>query len=74
MADDVLCYYILSNTEGKPKFNKNYVMLNTDNAFVLQSDFSVKAKKIATDEGYLQKLDIYGELNELKKIEEVVFK
>lgn len=74
MAEDVVCYYILSNTEGKPKFNKNYVMLNTDNAFVLQRDFSVKAKKIVVDEGYLQKLDINGELNELKNIEEVVLK
>ena len=70
----VVCYYILSCTEGKPTFNKDYLIVNTNNAFVLETNYSLTSKSASVDEGYLEVLDVYETYSDLKVIESMVVK
>ena len=66
--------HILSSKEGKPSFNKDYLTINTNNAFVLQTDYSMSSKDEAVDEGYLEVIDVYAKYSDLKTIESMVIK
>ena len=70
----VVCYYILSCTEGKPAYNKVYLIVNTNNAFVLETNYSLTSKSASVDEGYLEVLDVYETYSDLKVIESMVVK
>ena len=70
----VVCYYILSSSEGKPTFNKDYLIVNTNNAFVLETNYSLTSKSSSVDEGYLEVLDVYETYSDLKVIESMVVK
>ena len=70
----VVCYYILSNKEGKPAYNKDYLIVNTNNAFVLETNYSLTSKSATVDEGYLEVLDVYETYNDLKVVESMVVK
>ena len=70
----VVCYYILSSSEGKPTFNKDYLIVNTNNAFVLETNYSLTSKSASVDEGYLEVLDVYETYSDLKVIESMVVK
>lgn len=70
----VVKYYILSDTEGSPELPDKYVKINSEDAFVLRTDYSVDAKQSEVDEGYLDVLDLYGEYDEILILEGMVVK
>ena len=70
----VVKYYILSDTEGSPEFPEKYVKVNSEDAFVLRTDYAVDAKQSEVDEGYLDVLDLYGEYDEILTMEGMVIK
>ena len=70
----MVCYYILSSSEDKPTFNKDYLIVNTNNAFVLETNYSLTSKSASVDEGYLEVLDVYETYSDLKVIESMVVK
>ena len=72
--EEVVKYYILSNTEGKPSYNNQYLILNSDNAFVLNTDYMTEGSIESVDEGFLQVLDIYKDYDELMSLEEATLK
>jgi hypothetical protein len=67
----VVRYYILSDTEGKPDYNSTYLTTDSDDAFVLQTDFHVTSHSGTVDTGQLDVLDIYGAYPEIATLEEV---
>lgn len=67
----VVRYYILSDTEGKPEYNSTYITTNSDDAFVLQTQFSVGSNSGTVDTGQLDVLDVYGAYPEIETLEEV---
>lgn len=67
----VVRYYILSDTEGKPEYNSTYITTNSDDAFVLQMQFSVGSNSGTVDTGQLDVLDVYGAYPEIETLEEV---
>ncbi len=73
-VSQVIKYYILSNTEGSPSFNKDYIIINQDNAFILETDYSITSKTNSVDEGYLEALDVYEKYGDIKTIESMVIK
>ena len=67
----VVRYYILSDTEGKPDYNSTYLTTDSDDAFVLQTDFHVTSHSGTVDTGQLDVLDICGAYPEIATLEEV---
>jgi hypothetical protein len=67
----VVRYYILSDTEGKPDYNSTYLTTDSDDAFVLQTQFSVESNSGTVDTGQLDVLDIYNAYPEIETLEEV---
>lgn len=70
----VVTYYILSSKEGNPTYNNDYLVVNSSNAFVLQSEFSVSSGTSSIDEGYLEILDVYESYSDIKTIESMEVK
>ena len=67
----VVRYFILSDTEGKPDYSNTYITTNSDDAFVLQTQFNVESNPGAVDTGQLDVLDIYSAYPETETLEEV---
>jgi hypothetical protein len=67
----VVRYYILSDTEGKPDYNSTYLTTNSDDAFILQTNYRVISHSGTVDTGQLDVLDIYGAYPEIAALEEV---
>jgi hypothetical protein len=67
----VVRYYILSDTEGKPEYKSTYITTNADDAFVLQTQFSVESNSGTVDTGQLDVLEIYSAYPEIETLEEV---
>lgn len=61
----VIVYYILSDTEGEPEINTDYVVTNSEDAFVLRTEYDLQGKSTKVDEGYLEVVDLYGDYGEL---------
>lgn len=79
MADSVefgkvIVYYILSDTEGDPEMNTDYVVTNSEDAFVLRTEYDLLSKSSKVDEGYLEVVDLYGDYGELLALESMVVK
>ena len=70
----VVRYYILSDTEGSPLMNERYVITNSEDAFILETNYETTSKKASIDEGYLQILDIFTDYDELIALERMVVK
>ena len=67
----VVRYFILSDTEGKPDYSSTYITTNSDDAFVLQTQFNAESNPGAVDTGQLDVLDIYSAYPEIETLEEV---
>ena len=67
----VVRYFILSDTEGKPDYNGTYITTNSDDAFVLQTQYSFESTSGTVDAGQLDILDIYSMYSEIETLEEV---
>jgi hypothetical protein len=67
----VVRYFILSDSEGKPDYNGTYITTNSDDAFVLQTQYSVESTSGTVDAGQLDVLDIYSAYPEIETLEEV---
>lgn len=67
----VVRYFILSDTEGKPDYSSTYITTNSDDAFVLQTQFNVESNPGTVDTGQLDVLDIYSAYPEIETLEEV---
>lgn len=65
----VVRYYILSDTEGVPTMNHQYVAIDSEDAFVLNRAYSTISHLIPVDEGYLDELDITRDYDQLVLIE-----
>ena len=74
LASIVVRYYILSDTEGSPSMNEQYVITNSEDAFILETNYETTSKKVSVDEGYLQVLDIFTDYDELLTLERMVVK
>ena len=74
LASIVVRYYILSDTEGSPSMNEQYVITNSEDAFILETNYETTSKKASVDEGYLQVLDIFTDYDELLTLERMVVK
>lgn len=74
LASIVVRYYILSDTEGSPSMNEQYVITNSEDAFILETNYETTSKKVSIDEGYLQVLDIFTDYDELLTLERMVVK
>ena len=70
----VIVYYILSDTEGEPEINTDYVVTNSEDAFVLRTEYDLQGKSTKVDEGYLEVVDLYGDYGELLALESMVVK
>lgn len=70
----VIVYYILSDTEGEPEINTDYVVTNSEDAFVLRTEYDLQGKSTKVDEGYLEVVDLYGDYGELMALESMVVK
>ena len=70
----VIVYYILSDTEGEPEMNTDYVVTNSEDAFVLRTEYDLQGKSTKVDEGYLEVVDLYGDYGELLALESMVVK
>lgn len=70
----VIVYYILSDTEGEPEMNTDYVVTNSEDAFVLRTEYDLQGKSTKVDEGYLEVADLYGDYGELLALESMVVK
>lgn len=70
----VIVYYILSDTEGEPEINTDYVVTNSEDAFVLRTEYDLQGKSTKVDEGYLEVVDLYGDYEELLALESMVVK
>lgn len=70
----VIVYYILSDTEGEPEMNTDYVVTNSEDAFVLRTEYDLQGKSTKVDEGYLEVADLYGDCGELLALESMVVK
>lgn len=70
----VIVYYILSDTEGEPEMNTDYVVTNSEDAFVLRTEYDLQGKSTKVDEGYLEVVDLYGDYEELLALESMVVK
>lgn len=68
----VVKYYILSDTEGAPERSEDYVAINSEDAFVLRTEYMAESKRTEVDEGYLDVLDIYEAYDEIVTIEGLV--
>ena len=67
----VVRYFILSDTEGKPDYSNTYITTNSDDAFVLQTQFNVESNPGTVDTGQLDVLEIYSAYPEIETLEEV---
>lgn len=67
----VVRYYILSDTEGRPDYSNTYITTNSDEAFVLQTQYITESTSGAVDTGQLDVLDIYSAYPEIETLEEV---
>lgn len=67
----VVRYFILSDTEGKPDYSSTYITTNSDEAFVLQTQYITESTSGAVDTGQLDVLDIYSAYPEIETLEEV---
>ena len=71
-AGIVVKYFILSDSEGEASFNLDYVTINSEDAFILQTEYSVHSKNTEVDEGYLHVLDVFSDYEELLTLEGLV--
>ena len=54
--------------------NEQYVITNSEDAFILETHYETTSKKVSVDEGYLQILDIFTDYDELLTLERMVVK
>lgn len=68
----VVQYYILSKSEGNPIKNEAYVIFNSSNAFILQTEYSTTGKRKGIDEGFVEEVNIFNDYPELASLESMV--
>ena len=73
-VSEVVKYFILSNTEGHPTYNNDYLTVNSEDAFVLNNSYSTSGTLEVIDEGQLQVIDIFNDYDELLSLKEATLK
>lgn len=63
-----IIYFIVSSTEGNPKFNPNYVTTK-DNVFQINQSYELYGQSLEVDDGILECISPFEALPELESIE-----
>lgn len=72
IASNIIRYFVVSHSEGDPEINSTYVTIRNDDAFILETDYSLSSSNSSVDEGHLQVIDIYDTYPEIGVLNSVV--